>query len=107
MSDAEYIFRRPRFRYTASHFHLILSNNENTHSIFPNFWSHSLFPRFCGSTQLCGSSLLGSIISYHLVPTLLKLNLDGTQGENCKRVPKERIPTYGYSWLQHQSVCLN
>jgi len=106
MSDAEYIFGRPRGSKTASHFHLILSYNENTHSIFPNFGSHSLFPRFRGSTQLCGSSRPGSIISSHLLPTLLELKVEGTRGQICKRVPNERIPTYGHSWLQRQSVCL-
>ena len=35
------------------------------------FWSHSLCPRFCGSMQLRGSSTVGSIISSHLIPTLL------------------------------------
>jgi len=116
MSDVEYIFGRPRGRQTATHFHLILSYNENTHSIFPNFWSYSLFPRFRGSTQLRGSSRLGSIISSHLLATLLKLNVEGTRGEiftvapielqsQCKRVPNEPIPMYGHSWPQHQSVC--
>jgi hypothetical protein len=78
MSEAEYIFGRPRGRLTASHFHLILSYNENTHSIFPNFWSHSLIPRFRGSMQLRGSSRLSNIISSHLLPTLLELNVEGT-----------------------------
>jgi len=57
---------------TSSHFHLILSYNENTHSIFPNFWSHSLCPRFRGSVQLRGSSRPGSIIACHPLPALLK-----------------------------------
>jgi len=47
----------------------------NTHSVFPNLWSHSLFPRFRGSTQLRGSSWPGCIISSHLLPTLLQLEL--------------------------------
>jgi len=117
MSDAEYMFGRPRGRYTASHFHLIFSYKENAHSIFPNFWSHSLFPRFFGSTQLRGSSQLGSIISSLLLSTLLELNVEGTRGEiftesliafqsRCKRVPNEPIPMYGHSWPQRQSVCL-
>jgi hypothetical protein len=61
MSVAEYIFGRPQGRLTASHFHLILSYIENTHSINPNFCSHSLFPRFHGFTQLPGSSWPGSV----------------------------------------------
>jgi len=77
MSDAEYIFGIPRGRETASHFHLILSYNENTHSLFPNFCSHSLFPRFRGSMQLRGSSRPCSIISSQL-PMLRKLNVEGT-----------------------------
>jgi len=32
---------------TSAHFHLILSYYENTHTIFPNCWSHSLCPRCC------------------------------------------------------------
>jgi len=44
----------------------------NTHSIFPIFWSHSLFPRFHGSTQLRESSRPGSIITSHRHPMLLK-----------------------------------
>src|SRR5882757_5308370 len=85
-------------RLIASHFHLILSYNENTHSIFPNFWSHSLFPRFRGSTQLRGSSQPCSIISSLLLPTLLECIVEGTFGviftvspialqSRCKRVP--------------------
>jgi hypothetical protein len=77
MSDAEPIFGRPWGRKTASHFHLILSYNENTHSISPNFWFHSVFPRYRGSAQLHGSSRLGSIISSHL-PMLLELVVEGT-----------------------------
>jgi hypothetical protein len=53
-SDGEYIFGRPRSRETSSHFHILLSYNEYTHSIFPNCSSHSLCPRYCGSMQLCG-----------------------------------------------------
>ena len=116
MSDAEYIFGRPRGRQTASHFHLFFSFNENTHSIFPNFGSHSIFPRFRGSTQLRGSSWPGSIISSHLLPTLLEPNVEGTRGEifasspialqsRCKHVPNELFPTYGHSWPQRGSVC--
>ena len=60
------IFGRPRSRLTSSHFHLILSYNENTHSFFPNFWSHSVCPR-CR-----GSSTPGSTISSHPFPTLLE-----------------------------------
>jgi hypothetical protein len=80
MSDTEYIFGRPQGRQTASHFHLILSYNENTHSLFPSFWSHLLFPRFRGSMQLHGSSRPCSIISSHL-PKYHKLNVEGTWGE--------------------------
>ena len=79
----------------------------------PNFWSHSLCPR---TTQLRGSSRPGSVISAHL-PTLLELNVEGTRGDisaaspiawqsRCKRVPNEPIPTYGHSWPQCQSVCV-
>jgi len=71
-SDWEYIFGRLRSRFTSSHFYLILSYNENTHSIVPNIWSHSLCPRLNGSTQLHGSSMPGSIISSHLSSTLLE-----------------------------------
>jgi len=60
------IFGRPRSRQISCHFHLILSYNENTHSFFPNFWSHLLCPR-CH-----GSSTPGSIISSHLIPRLLE-----------------------------------
>jgi len=77
MSDAEYIFGRPRGRLTASHFHLISSYNDNTDCIFPNFWSHSLFLRFRGSMQLRGSSRLGSIICSN-IPTLLELDIERT-----------------------------
>ena len=55
--------------------HPILSYNNNTHSICPNFWSHSLFPRFRGSMPLHGSSRPGSIISSHLRHTSLELEL--------------------------------
>ena len=71
-SDWEYIFGRPRSRETSSHFHLILSYNENTLSIFPNFWSHSLCPSCHGSMQLRGSSTPGSIISSHLILILVE-----------------------------------
>jgi len=55
--------------------HLISISSYHTkkiHSIFPNFYSHSLCPRFRGSTQLRGSSTPGSIISSHPIPTLLE-----------------------------------
>jgi hypothetical protein len=42
--------------------------------IFPNFWFYSLFPRFCGSTQLLESWWPGSIIWSHL-PMQLELEL--------------------------------
>jgi len=73
LSVGEYIFRRPRGRYTSTHFHLIVSYNENTHSILPNFWSLSLFPRWRGSTPLRGFSRPGSMISSHFLPRLLDL----------------------------------
>ena len=41
------------------------------HSIIPNNWFPSLVRRFRGSTELHGSSQPGSIISSHLLPTLL------------------------------------
>ena len=44
----------------------------NTHYIVPLFWSHSLFPPFCGSTQLRESSRPGSIITSHPHPMLLE-----------------------------------
>jgi len=71
-SDVEYIFGRPQSTKTSSHFHLLLSYNENKHSLFSNFWSHSLCPRFRGSTQLRRSSTPGSIISSYLIPTVLE-----------------------------------
>jgi len=72
-SDGEYILYRPWSRQT-SHFHLILSYNENTHSIFPNFLSHSHCPRVCASAQLRSFSTLGSIISSHPIRTLCLMN---------------------------------
>ena len=72
LSDGEYVFGRPRSRLTSSHFHPILSQNENTNSVFPNFRSHSLCPRFGGLMQLGGSSMPGSIISSPLIPMLLE-----------------------------------
>jgi len=41
-------------------------------SVFPNFWSHSLCPRFRASTQLRGSSTPGCMISSHPITTLLE-----------------------------------
>jgi len=110
MSNVEYIFGRTRGRLTASHFHLILSYNENTQSIIPNFWSHSLVPRFHGSSHP------GGIISSHRLHMLLELNVEGTRAEifavspivlqsQCKHVPNEPIPTYSYSWPERQTVC--
>jgi len=58
-------------RLTSSHFHLILSYNDNTHSICPNYWSNCLCQRCGRSSQLCGSSTPGSIISSHPIPMLL------------------------------------
>jgi len=52
--------------------YLILSYNENTNSICLIFYSHWHFPRFGGFTQLHGSPTLGSILSFHPVPTLLQ-----------------------------------
>jgi len=71
-SDVESIFGRPWSIQTSSHFHLILSYNDYIHSIFPNFWSHSLWPQYCGSTQLDGSSRPGTIIPFHLIPALFE-----------------------------------
>ena len=65
-------YGRPRSRETSSHFHLLSSYNEDKHSIFSNFWSDSLGPRFGGSTQLSQSSTPGSIISSDPIPTLLE-----------------------------------
>jgi hypothetical protein len=81
MSDVEYIFGRLWGRLTASHFHLILSYNENTHSIFPTFGLTSSFRVFRESMRLRGSSPKGSIISSHLLPMLLGLNVEGMRGE--------------------------
>jgi hypothetical protein len=72
-SDGRYIFGSSLSRNTLSHFHLNLSYNKNTHSIIPKIWSHSLCPRFCGSKQLHGLLMPGSIISSHPIPTLLEL----------------------------------
>jgi len=71
-SDRVSIFGRPRSTLISSHFHLNISYNDNTHSIFRNFWSDSLCPRFHPSTQLRGSSTPGSIISCHQIPTLIE-----------------------------------
>jgi len=95
-SDGEYILGRPRCRYTSSHFHLLLSYNENSHSIFPNFWSHSLCPRFRGSSRP------GSIISSHL-PMLLELNVEGTRGEIFAASPIA-IPMQTCTPLTHSDV---
>ena len=80
---------------------------------FPTF---SLTRSVGGSTQLRGSSQPGSIISSHLLPTLLEHNVEGTRGEifaasptvlqsRCKRLPNEPIPTYSHRWPQRQTVC--
>jgi hypothetical protein len=88
LNDGQCMYRNPRLTvvdrvmgsiYSADpkvdrhhlNFHLILSYNQNTHSIFPNFWSHSLCPK-CGFTQLCGSSTPGSIIPSHPISALLQ-----------------------------------
>jgi len=52
--------------------HLISLYIENTHSLVPNFWSHSLFPRVCRSMQWRTSSWQHSIISSPHLPTLLQ-----------------------------------
>jgi hypothetical protein len=63
-----------------------------------------MFPKCCGSVQLRGFLQPGSIISSHLLPTLLELNVDGTWGEifaaspitlqfQWKSFPNEPIPT--------------
>ena len=79
MRNVEYIFGRP----WVDRQHIIFISSSHTtkiHSVVPNFWFHSLFPRFRGSTQLRGSSWPGSIISSHL-PTLLGLKVEGTRPE--------------------------
>ena len=83
-----------------------MSYKENTHSIFHNFWSHSLFPRFRGSTQLRGSSRPSSIISSHH-PTLLEHNVEGTRGEifaasHCIAIPMQACTQWTHSdvWSQ-------
>jgi len=50
----------------------MLSYNENTQSIFPNFWSLSLCPKIRQSTQLRVSSTPGSILASHPNPALLE-----------------------------------
>ena len=84
--------------------HLIFISSCHTTTIhtlsFPTFGLTRSFRR---SPQLRGSSQPGSIISSHLLPTLLELNVEGTPGEifaaspielqsRCKRVPTEPIP---------------
>ena len=88
--------------------HLIFISSCHTTQI------HTLsFPTFGLTRSFRGSSRPGSIISSHLLPTLLELNVEGTRGEivaaspialqsRCQRVPNEPIPTYGHSWQQHQ-----
>jgi len=44
------------------------------HSIFPNYWSHSLCPRCRGSTQLHWASMPGITIFSHQIPTLVDQN---------------------------------
>jgi hypothetical protein len=74
--------------------------------MFPNVLSHSLFPRFRGSTQLHGSSWPGSIISSHL-PTLLELYVEGTRGaifaaSHCIAIPMQACTqsTHSAVWSQ-------
>jgi len=98
--------------------HLIFISSCHTmkrHTVsFPTF---GLTRPFRGSTQLCRFSWPGSIISSHLLPTLLELNVEGPQEEifaassialqsQCKCVPNEPFPPYGHSWQQRQSVRL-
>jgi len=110
MSDAEYIFGRPG----VDRQHLIFISSCHTTKIqtlsFPPFGLTRSF-------RVRGSSRPGSIISSHLLPTLLELNVEGTRGEifaaspiamqsRCKHVPNEPIQTYSHSWPQCQSVCV-
>ena len=64
-----------------------------------------------------GSSRPGSIISSHLLPTHLEINVEANRGQifaaspialqsRFKRVPNEPILTYGHCCPQRQSVCL-
>jgi len=52
--------------------HYLIIIQRITHSIISIHWSHLLCARFRGSTQLCGSSQPGSIISSHPLSTLLE-----------------------------------
>ena len=91
--------------------HLIVISSCHTTKI------HTLsFPTFGFTRSFCGSSQLGSIISSHLLPTLLDLNVEGTRCDTfaeapivlqfqCKRLPNEPNPMYGQSWPQHHSAC--
>jgi len=74
------------------------------------------FPTFGPTRSFRWSSRTRSIISSHLLPTLLELNAEGSRGEGsaaspialpfrCNRVPNEPIPTYGNSSPQCESVC--
>jgi hypothetical protein len=74
--------------------------------MFPNFLSHSLFPRFRGFTQLRGSLWPGRIISSHL-PTLLELYVEGMRGEifaasHCIAIPMQACTqsTHSDVWSQ-------
>ena len=56
------------------HLIFISSSHIQQYTLYiPNFWSHSLFPRFCGSTQLRGFSWPGCNISSHFLPTRFKI----------------------------------
>jgi len=87
------IFGRPPDRWTLSHFHLILSYNENAHTVFHIFQSLSLLPRFRGYTQLRGSSRPTSIISSQLLTFLRFLSWNSSPSrilfgchERCGRI---------------------
>ena len=54
----------PGSSYTSSHLHLILSYNDNTYSIFPNFISKMYFSHWKppgGSERMCSVNLDASI----------------------------------------------
>ena len=95
---------------------------DRQHLIFisscPTTKIHTLsFATFGLTRSVSGSSRPGSIISSHLLPTLVDLDVEGTRGEiiaaspiplqsRFKHVSNEPIPTYGPSWPQRQTVCL-
>jgi len=68
--DKVYIFGRPRSLLTLAHFHLILSYNENSHSIIQKLWLDSLCRTLHGMTQFCRFFIQCRIISSHPIDTL-------------------------------------